>query len=103
MDIGIGSPFVLRDGDIETLVDPELPETVGPVLTLLRSPVELVRIFGSGDLEMHFRDGRLLRVPFSESYEAWELGCQSIDKVISLPGGSLAWWNPIDQASDASR
>ncbi len=46
--------------------------------------------FKTGALRLVFESGALLRVPYSEQYEAWQLTGPSGRMWVSLPGGGLA-------------
>jgi hypothetical protein len=74
-------------------LDPECPHTLGPALDLLRRPVETVRAFKDGTLEMIFEDGRRL-VSHAARYEAWHVYGHRGLRIVALPGGDHAIWRP---------
>lgn len=87
------TPFTVRtEGEVIEL-DPECPHTLGPALDLLRRPVQTVKSFKTGTLEMIFEDGRCLVSPPAR-YEAWHVYGERGLHIIALPGGDHAIWLP---------
>jgi hypothetical protein len=99
-----GDDFVLRIGDIftftavdgvEMLLRPEEdPTGLGPVLGCTRTTVKAAAAFEDGHLEVSFVDGSSLRVAPSPAYEAWELAGPRESRIVCMPGGQLAIWQP---------
>jgi hypothetical protein len=99
-----GAGFVLRIGDIftfttvdgvEKLVRPEEdPAGLGPVLACTRTTVEAATAVEDGNLELSFADGSSLRVAPSPAYEAWEFAGPRESRIVCMPGGQLAIWQP---------
>jgi hypothetical protein len=100
-ELRIGGVFAFTaPGGTETLLRPEEdPVSLGPVLTCTRTVVESATAVEDGHLEVSFVDGSSLRVTPSPAYEAWELAGPRGSKIVCMPGGELAIWQP---ASDDS-
>jgi hypothetical protein len=104
-----GDHFELRIGDVFAFTAPDGTETLlrseedpaglGPVLTCTRTVVESATAVEDGHLEMSFVDGSSLRVNPSPAYEAWEFTGPRGSKIVCMPGGEPAIWQP---ASDDS-
>jgi Family of unknown function (DUF6188) len=94
--VRIEQPFVFVPATGgEVLLDPEKdPAGLGPVLACTRAAVEQAAAFNDGSLVMSFTDGSSIRVPGSSEYEAWELAGPAGLRVVSVPGGDLAIWQP---------
>ena len=93
----IESPFVLlREGANESLVVPDIPSTVGEVISVLRQQVVQLEVFDDGHLEVQLTPSRI-SVPATEDYEPWELTGPNGLRVVSIPGGEIAVWLPTDE------
>lgn len=100
-----GEGFEVRIGDRFTFqpagggagvvmdADPE-PTGLGPVLGLPRTSVTESAAFDGGRLTLSFADGSAIEVPPSEDYEAWEVTGPRGLRLICMPGGEFAVWNP---------
>jgi len=67
---------------------------LGPVLRVLHESVECAVAFKSGHLEISFTGSIGLRVAASTRFEAWSLTGPTGLRIVSLPGGELAVWEP---------
>lgn len=77
------------------MIDPDAhPEDLGPILRSARSGLLKGRVGSDGHLELQFGDGMLVDVPTSDEYEPWQIVSSSGLRVISMPGGQLAIWQP---------
>jgi hypothetical protein len=93
--VRIGCPFTLVDGEVRQLIDPEgSKELLGPALTLFGHVVTSASASEEGALEIHFDDGRALRVEPDPRYEAWELSGPHGLHAVSRAGGGLVTWQP---------
>jgi hypothetical protein len=92
----IGEPFIVRSASGEIECDPENPASVAPLLDLHQAVVTEAAVYKDGSLSVTFADGRLLRVPPGDHYEAFEVTGSWAGgdpfRLISLPGGGLAEW-----------
>jgi hypothetical protein len=95
-EVRIEQPFIFMSGrGGEVLLDPENdPGGLGPVLTCTRTAVEEAVAFDDGSLTLSFMDGGSLQVPGSPEYEAWGIVGSAGLRVVSVPGGELAIWQP---------
>ena len=95
-EIRIDEPFTLGTaGGDDVSLDPEGPSAaIAPALDVLHRGVESAVAFKDGRLEIGFDDGRVLRVPAGETYEAWTLVGPAGLYIVSVPGGELAIWEP---------
>jgi hypothetical protein len=100
-ELRIGGVFAFTaPGGNETLMRPEEdPVGLGPVLACTRTAVESATAVDDGRLEMSFSDGSSLCVTPSPAYEAWELTGPRGSKIVCMPGGELAIWQPTSDDS----
>jgi Family of unknown function (DUF6188) len=92
--ITLGGPFHMRGASgSRNDIDPGHPETVAPVLSVLRSQLSEVAIADPGVLSASFADGRTLIIGPGD-YEAWKFVGPGHGRVVCLPGGGLAHWLP---------
>ncbi len=93
--IRIGSPFTLRKASGEVLtLDPEQPQTLCPLLLLLRCSVTLFRASSEGECQLWFQDETLLSCLPEDMYEAWSSrgsGALESANLLCLPGGGPPW------------
>jgi hypothetical protein len=100
VEIAIGEPFTLVTSDgRKYALDPAPsvdPVSLTPILRIMRQVIQAGTAFNDGRLELSFRDGSRLDVPFGKEFEAWTLagpgGVEGL-KVVSMPGGELALWS----------
>ncbi|HEY4238182.1 MAG TPA: DUF6188 family protein [Kofleriaceae bacterium] len=92
----IGRAFQLTlDGQTREYL-PTAHATLGPALTLFRRQIASCKAFKDGTLVVVFTDDDTLRVPADDNYEAWEISSNPSGlRVIGLPGGDLAIWQPV--------
>jgi len=92
VQIRINSSFFIVRDDSRLDFDPvNHPERLGPVLALLRSPIQKVSACKNGTLMVFLPQASII-VPSDEQFEAWELSGPNGLLVVSLPGGDLAIW-----------
>ncbi|MCP9488807.1 MAG: YtzH-like family protein [Solirubrobacteraceae bacterium MAG38_C4-C5] len=77
-----------------SLEDEDGPSALAPALSVLHAALEAALAFKDGRLELWFADGRWLRVPAVEQFEAWTLVGPDGLRLVSLPGGEVAVWSP---------
>jgi hypothetical protein len=95
-EVRIEQPFVfVPAGGREVLLDPENdPVGLGPVLACTRIAVTGAMAFDDGSLELSFINSTSFRVPGSPEHEAWGMVGPAGLRVVSVPGGELAIWQP---------
>jgi hypothetical protein len=93
VEIRIGAPFSLRTGGgAPRMLDPSAPESLAPVLALLRTTVRGLTMTRDGELAVAFGEGAELRVRGREG--AWELqGAGALEGLAYRPGaaGEAPW------------
>lgn len=94
-ELRLGVPFTLRQADgIERTIDPDEPEQLAPMLTLVGRALEALTVTRPGDLVAGFSDGTVLHVEPHARYEAWQLqgggGLEGMSYVCG-PGGGPVW------------
>lgn len=97
LHIRISEPFIVETDAGAIACDPEEePGSIGRIVDLHQAIVTDASVFKDGSLTVAFADGRRLRVPADEQYEAFDVtGSRSGEepfRLISLPGGGLAEW-----------
>ncbi len=90
--------FAANDCDAEMFVPESSPAALGPPLAVLHQSVKRAIAYKDGRLELEFSDGMRLRVPASEKFEAWNLVGPAGLRLVSLPSGGLAVWQPDSDA-----
>lgn len=90
-----GKIRIMRNSMPEVIVDPSKPESLGPALFLFNRTVRWAHAFKDGTLKIQFTDNNALQVDPGIKYEPWEVasegGLKGM-KLVSLPGGSIAFW-----------
>lgn len=90
-----GKMRLSRGKETEILADPANPETLGPLLVLFGRTVNLAHAFKDGRLKVEFEENTVLQIDAGEKFEPWELvsegGVNGL-RLISMPGGSIAFW-----------
>ena len=95
VDVRIGSAFTLRQADgAERTIDPDEPEQLAPLLTLVGRALETITVVRRGELSLAFSDGTILSVGPHRLYEAW--GVQGGGELEGMayrcePGGGVPW------------
>jgi hypothetical protein len=97
LHVRIGEPFIVQTNAGPIECDPEgRPESIGRLIDLHQAVVAAASVYKDGSLAVAFEDGRTLRVPAGEQYEAFEVSGswpgEEPFRFISLPEGSLAEW-----------
>jgi hypothetical protein len=74
LELRLASPFVLHtSAGGERRLDPEQPETLAPLLALLRRPLSSLTITRAGELTLRLGDGTTLAAPASARRDAWDV------------------------------
>jgi hypothetical protein len=96
VEVRIEAPFIFRTPDgVEQLLVPEGdPVRLAPVLGLSRLVVVEAMAFKDGHLELAFNDGSNISVAATEDLEPWEVAGPGGLRVVSVPGGEVAVWQP---------
>jgi len=91
--IRVSGPFSLNRGDAIEEFDAETnPTGLGPALELSRTSVRTAVVHKTGNLELAFDDGSVMRVPSDPEYEAWTLTVTDGPIVVSGPEGKLTFF-----------
>ena len=92
-EVRCGVPFTFREvGGRSLTIDPEHPEQLAPLLTLLGRSIDTLRVHRSGELAVAFGDGSVLFVSPHPRFEAWEVrgggALEGLDYLCDVGGGS---------------
>jgi hypothetical protein len=95
LDVRLGAVFTLRQADgVDRATDPDEPEQLAPLLTLVGRWLETLTATNTGDLELAFSDGTVLTAHADPRYEAWQVqGGGALEGLtyVSRPGGGTPW------------
>ena len=95
LDVRLGVPFVVRQADGEDRpADPDEPEQLAPLLTLVGRWLETLTATADGGLVLAFSDGTELRIATDPRYEAWQVqGGGALEGLayVGRPGGGTPW------------
>jgi hypothetical protein len=95
LEIRLAAPFALRQADgMVRRIDPDYPEQLAPLLTLLNRVIETLVIARAGALEVSFSDGTEIRATPHPKLEAFEIqGGGALEGITYLvpPGGGPPW------------
>jgi hypothetical protein len=94
VDIRIAGEFHFKTGGKNHKLCPEQPTTLGPIFATLAHIVDYVRAFKDGRLEVQFIENEALIVMPCAKYEAWEIVGDRSLRIVCLPRGGLAVWQP---------
>jgi hypothetical protein len=98
LEIRLRTPFrlALPDG-MSREIDPEAPETVAPILTLVDRQLLRMAVTRSASLEIDFSDGSMLTATAHHRNEAFEInggGALEGMRYVARPGGGVPWSVP---------
>lgn len=96
-EIRIGATLQLKPGEAGEVLwtDPESdPAGTAPAFRLVHETVTRAVAHKDGALEMWFSDGSRLWVDPDPDYEAWTAVGPGGLRLVSMPGGELAIWQP---------
>jgi Family of unknown function (DUF6188) len=95
LDVRLGTPFTIRQADgIDRPADPDEPEQLAPLLTLVGRWVETLTATTSAELEIAFSDGTHLVARRDPRYEAWQVqGGGALEGIayVARPTGGTPW------------
>lgn len=95
LDVRFGVAFTVRQADgLDRVADPDEPEQLAPLLTLVGRWLETLTATAAGELELGFSDGTVLTARADPRYEAWQvLGGGALEGLAYLarPGGGAPW------------
>ena len=94
-EIAIEGKIRLLANGQEAVFDPNNPSSMGPLLILFGKSVVWAHAFKNGALKVLFEGDLLLEVDPGEKYEPWEVSANDGLKIVSLPGGELAYWKSL--------
>jgi hypothetical protein len=100
IEIRIGGRIRLRHGsEKEVIANPADPASLCPLLSLFGLSVANAYALKDGTLKVEFKENIVLQIDPDDKYEAWELasseGLNGL-KLVSLPGGRVAFWQNVD-------
>ena len=88
-------PFTFHEPDgVERRLDPEEPEQLAPLLSLLGRAIELLVVTSRGELQLAFGDGSSLHSVPHPRVDAWEVqGGGALEGMAyrCAPGGGIPW------------
>jgi hypothetical protein len=94
-EVRLSVPFVYREPDgIERTIDPQEPEQLSPLLSILGRNIELLVVTRRGELIVAFGDGSSLRALPHVRMQAWEVqGGGALEGMAyrCTPGGGVPW------------
>lgn len=74
LELRLGAPFVLRTpAGGERRLDPDQPETLAPLLALLRRPLSSLTITRTGELTLQLGDGTTLAATANARRDSWDV------------------------------
>ena len=93
LELRVGVAFHLRQADgVSRRIDPQEPEQLAPLLTLVGRRAESLEVERDGALLVAFSDGTLLTVAPHVRHEAWRLqgagGLEGLDYRCAAGGGA---------------
>ena len=94
----IGGPFNVRHAGIDVGYSAENDDvaTLSGALKLLHKVALTAVALKDGTLQIVFVDGDVLSVAPDPHHEAWEMSGPNGLKIVSLPGGQLAFWSALN-------
>ncbi len=95
LELRLSVPFLVEQADgTERMADPQEPEQLAPLLTLLGRRAEELEAMQDGALSVAFSDGTILRLRPHARHEAWHLqGAGGLEGLVYRcpPGGGVPW------------
>ena len=100
LDVRLGRPFTIRQADgIDRLADPDEPEQLAPLLTLVGRWVETLTATVASELSLTFSDGTIVTARPDPRHEAWQVqGAGGLEGLayVARPGGGPPWPSATD-------
>ena len=94
-EIRLAVPFTFHEPDgVKRRLDPDEPEQLAPLLSLLGRSIELLVVTRGGGLKLAFGDGSSLECGAHPRMEAWEIeGGGALEGMAyrCVPGGGAPW------------
>lgn len=93
-EIRISAPFRFRDRDRESRVDPGNAPELALMLPVVDRAIEMIRVEGTGALQLRIGGRMILNVEPDRDFEAWEIGGAGMLEGLAYlcpPGGGLPW------------
>jgi hypothetical protein len=85
--------FLEPDG-VSRAINPEEPEQVSPVLSIVGRGIDTMTITRAGELRIVFSDGSTIVAKSHSRFEAWEIqGAGALEglQYLAVPGGGQSW------------
>src|SRR5258708_2957911 len=76
----------------QSVSDLQEPASLVPLLGLFGRVVTGAYAFKNGSLRVDFEDGSRIEVDPGERFEPWEVSAEDGLKIVSTPGGDIAFW-----------
>jgi hypothetical protein len=94
-EVRFSAPFTFREPDgIERIINPEEPEQLAPLLSMLGRGMELLVATRRGELSLEFGDGSSIRAVPHPRIESWQVqGGGALEGMAYRcePGGGVPW------------
>jgi hypothetical protein len=94
-EVRLAVPFTFREPDgIERTIEPQEPEQLSPLLSILGRTVDSLVVTRRGELMLAFGDGSSLRATPHPRIDAWEVqGGGALEGLTyrCVPGGGIPW------------
>ena len=102
-ELQVEQPFVLESDAADPLVlDPGGDVvSMAPLLGLARRPVLRAVAFDDGRLDVTLAGGYQMHMPAGDKYESWTLTGSNGLRIVSMPDGQLAIWQPGRHEEDS--
>lgn len=72
-----------------TILSPNDPPTIAPILALLSADVTSIIVQKTGHIAVQFANGYQLEVGPNARYEAWQISCTNEFLMVCAPGGTI--------------
>lgn len=89
-EVMIESVIELSQAATQVVCDPSSPPTCAPLLQLIGQSVRSVTLASDGSLNVELSHCTI-RIPATDSYEAWSIAAPEF-RVVCGPGGELTTW-----------
>jgi len=89
VNLTIETPCRLSTESCETILSPDDPPSVAPILALFNADVGKMFVQRTGHLAVEFANGYRLNVSPNDEYEAWQIACKNEFLMVCAPGGMV--------------
>lgn len=95
LSVRIGTDFTLQVGETAKVLSVHDTLSLGEALIMFNKRLLHLTANKNGDLELDFSDQIKIKVKPDQQSEAWDLTFSNGAKIVCVPGGKLAIWDPI--------